>query len=168
MFKHLFMIFALILAFAFPAQAGSKLWGKGHQLQVINYRVDLSKSDLVPGTANGAVGAHVLGNLPDDFIILGVTVNPVLGLTGGGSIVVGEDGGGDADGYCADLDGVTIDVAVTCSGALIWSEPATPNEIGTPLAYKVAAAKDGFTYTIASTPYTEGILEFIIVGYQGE
>ena len=168
--KNILLLGILTLAtmISAPALAGSKLWGAGEGLQTIRMRVDLSKSDLVAGTANGAIGAHVVKNLPDDFIITGVIVNPVLGLTGGGTLVVGEDGGGDADGYCADLDAVTIDVAVQCSGALIWTEPATANEIGTALAYKVLPAKDGFTYTIATTAYTAGILEFIVTGYQGE
>ncbi len=160
-------ILALSTILSTPVLGASHLWN-GREQVALKYRVDLSKSDLVVGTANGAIGAHVLGNLPDDFIITDVIVNPVLGLTGGGTIIVGEDGGGDADGYCLDLDAVTIDVAVRCKGALIHTAPATANEIGTEAPYKVLPAKDGFTYTIASVAYTAGILEFLVLGYQGE
>lgn len=167
--KNVFLAFLLLLVtmLATPVKAASHLWTKGQSV-VLNYRIDFSKSDLVAGVANGAVGAHVLGNLPDDFIITDVIVNPVLALTGGGTMVVGEDGGGDADGYCLNLDAVTIDVASRCIGALIYTAPATAGEIGTELPYKVLPAKDGFTITIATTAYTAGILEFIVIGYQGE
>jgi hypothetical protein len=149
-----------------PVLASSKLWNR--ETIALKYRIDLSKSDLVVGTANGAVGTHVLGNLPDEFIINKVYVNAVTALTGGGTLVVGEDGGGDDDGYCLDLDAVALDSVTQCAGALLYTSPVTAGEIGNEKPYKVAATKDGFAYKIATTAYTAGILEFTIIGYQGE
>lgn len=160
-------LFALATMIAAPVSAASHLWTKGEQV-ALKFRVDLSLSNLVVGTANGAVGAHVLGNLPDDFVITDVIVNPVLGLTGGGTFIVGEDGGGDDDGFCDDLDAMTIDVAYRCKGALVYTAPITAGEIGTEKPYKVLPAKDGFTYKVVTTAYTAGILEFLVLGYQGE
>lgn len=152
-----------------PAIAASKLWVGAPTLTVLKFRVDLSKSDVAAGVANGSVAAHNLGNLPTGFVILGVYASAVSAtITGGGSIVVGEDGGGDADGYCLDLDAIATATMVKCAGALIHTSPATANEIGNEKPYKVASATDGFTYTIASTAYTAGIIEFSVVGYQGE
>lgn len=163
------MLVALITMITFPVSAASKLWGKQHTPESIVFRVDLSKSNIVVGTANGAVGAHTIGNLPTGFVVTAVYANAVSAtITGGGSIVVGEDGGGDADGYCLDLDAIATATIVKCAGALIYTSPITAGEIGNEKPYKVPSATDGFTYTIASSVYTAGIIEFTVVGYQGE
>ena len=87
-------------------------------------------------------------------------------LVGGGDLIVGEDGSGDADGYWLDLDAVTG--SLKANGALLMTAPATANEIGNEKSHKVAAAKDGVLITIGTTAYTEGVLNFTFIGYQGE
>lgn len=114
----------------------------------------------------GAVGTIALGNLPDKFVVLRTICYVETALVGGGTFVVGEDGGGDADGYFTDLDAASVGTIVAATGALVWSAPATSNEIGNELPFIVAAAKDGVQVTIATTAYTAGKLHFHFVGFQ--
>ena len=116
----------------------------------------------------GAVGTIALGNLPDGFIITDCYANATTAPVGGGSMVVGEDGSGDADGYFTDLDALAVAVPLKGTGALVWAPPATDAaDIGNEIAFKVAAAKDGVLMTIATTAYTAGVIEFSFNGYQG-
>jgi hypothetical protein len=146
---YLFGLIALIMAFTSTnAISASKLWKK--ELVSIHCEYDLSDSGA------GTVGTHAVCNLPDNFVVTEAIVNVDTALTGGGTLVVGEDGGGDADGYWTDLDAVTG--VLKCSGALCASSAA----------HQVAAAKDGVLITIATTAYTAGVLKFAFIGYQGE
>lgn len=143
------LILALGLIFlSTPALAASKLWKK--ELVSIHCEIDLSES------TNGAVGSVKVCDLPDNFVISEAVVNVDTALVGGGTLVVGEDGGGDADGYWTDLDAVTG--VLKGSGALVASNKA----------HQVDPAKDGLYITIATTAYTAGVLKFSFIGYQGE
>lgn len=148
--KNTFLLFALVtLTFlSAPAFSGSKLWK--NEYTSIDCSYDLSK------TGNGTVGTHAVCDLPTDFVITKAIVNVDTALVGGGTLVVGEDGGGDADGYWTDLDAVTG--VLKGSGALVASDAA----------YQIASAKDGVQITIGTTPYTVGVLKFKFIGYQGE
>jgi len=116
----------------------------------------------------GAVGTIALGNLPDSFVITDCYANATTAPVGGGSMVVGEDGGGDADGYFTDLDALAIAQPVKGTGALVWQTPATDAaDIGNEKPWKVVAANDGVLMTIATTAYTAGVIEFTFSGYQG-
>jgi hypothetical protein len=107
----------------------------------------------------GAVGTIALGNLPDGFVVNHCYAIAETALTGGGTMVVGEDGGGDADGYFTDIDAITTSAAVKGSGALV-------NSTGDEVFHVVAAAKDGVQITIASTGYTAGKVHFVFIGSQ--
>lgn len=108
---------------------------------------------------NGGVGTTSLGNLPDNFVITRVVADVITALVGGGSLVIGEDGGGDADGYFTDLDAATG--AINGTGALVYN---STDKIMIPA--KVAAAKDGVLSTVASTLYSAGAINFYFEGYQ--
>lgn len=145
----MFVCFALaLLTLSTPAFAAGKVW-KG-EVVAVRCSYDLSASGA------GTVGTHAVCNLPDNFIISSAIVNVDTALVGGGTLVVGEDGAGDADGYWTDLDAVTG--VLKGSGALVASGAA----------YQVAPAKDGVQITIATTAYTAGVLKFTFIGYQGE
>ena len=130
------------------ANAASKVWNK--ELTSVTCSYNLAT------TGNGTVGTHAVCNLPDKFVVALAIADTGTGLTGGGTLVVGEDGGGDADGYWTDLDAVAG--VVKGSGALIASV----------LAFKVDAAKDGVLLTVGTTAYTAGIIKFTFIGFQGE
>jgi hypothetical protein len=116
----------------------------------------------------GAVGTINLGNLPDNFIVTKCVANAKTALTGGGTFVVGEDGGGDADGYWTDLDAIAVAVPVAGTGALVFDPPATDAaDIGNEKMHKVDSAKDGVLITIGTTAYTAGKVEFMFMGVQG-
>lgn len=134
------------------------LWGG--EWKTLKYTYDFS-------VHGGAVGTIALGNLPDGFVMEKVSAVIETALVGGGTFVVGEDGGGDADGYFLDMDAASLNAAVQAKGALVWTAPATANEIGGENPYRVAAAKDGVQVTIATTPYTVGKISFYFSGYQG-
>ena len=148
--KSLFScLIALALTTPMVANATSAGKWKG-EFSSIHCSVDLSV-----GT-NGAVGALKVCDLPAKFIASDIIVEVVTPLVGGGSLVVGEDGAGDADGYFTDLDAVTG--VLKGSGALVASGKA----------HKVDAAKNGLQLTIATAAYTAGVLKFHIIGTQGE
>jgi hypothetical protein len=107
----------------------------------------------------GAVGTIALGNLPDGFVVNHCYAIAETALTGGGTMVVGEDGGGDADGYFTDIDAITATAAVKGTGALV-------NNTGDEVFHLVVAAKDGVQLTIASTAYTAGKVHFVFIGSQ--
>jgi hypothetical protein len=115
----------------------------------------------------GSVGTINLGNLPDNFVITKVVAVAETALTGGGTLVVGEDGGGDADGYFTDLDAIAVATPVAGTGALVFDPPATDAaDIGNEKMHKVDSAKDGVLITIATTGYTAGKIHFNFIGFQ--
>lgn len=142
------LLVALTMTFTSTASAAGKLW-KG-ELVAVHCSYDLSASGA------GTVGTHAVCDLPDNFVVSEAVVNVDTALTGGGTLVVGEDGGGDADGYWTDLDAVTG--VLKGSGALVASNKA----------HQVDPTKDGVLITIATTAYTAGVLKFTFIGYQGE
>jgi len=108
----------------------------------------------------GAVGTIALGNLPDGWVITDCYANARVAPVGGGTMVCGEDGGGDADGYFTDLDAIAIATPLRGTGALVVGT-------GEEVVFKVAAAKDGVLLTIATTAYTAGTIDFVFIGFQG-
>lgn len=137
---------------------GAKTWSPG--LQAIKMTYDFA-------VHGGAVGTIALGNLPDGFVITRCVAVAETPLTGGGTFVVGEDGGGDADGYWTDLDAIAAATPVAGSGALVYT--VTGNlvaDVGNAKPHKVDSAKDGVQVTIASTPYTAGKIHFHFIGVQ--
>lgn len=115
----------------------------------------------------GAVGTIALGNLPDNFIIDKVIAHVETALVGGGTFVLGEDGGGNASGYFLDMDALAAGAVYVGTGALVFTSPLTAAEIGNDKPYLVAAAKDGVQVTIATTAYTAGKISFYFSGCQG-
>lgn len=118
---------------------------------VLTYKYDFS-------VLGGAVSAISLGNLPDNFIITEMFVVIDTTITSGGTptIVIGEDGGGDADGYFADFFGTpTAGVALKGGGALISDG-----------VHIVASAKDGLTVTIGTAAVTAGVFRVFVRGFQ--
>lgn len=111
--------------------------------------------------SGGAVGTIALGNLPDGFVVTECWANARTALTGGGSAVVGQDGGGDADGYFTDIDAIAVATPIRATGALCVAAS------GLEAVYKVAAATDGVQVTVATTAYTAGVVDFIFIGFQG-
>jgi hypothetical protein len=114
----------------------------------------------------GAVGTIALGDLPDGFVVEKCSAVIETALVGGGTFVVGEDGGGDDDGYWTDLDAATVGSVVAGTGALVWTAPNTANEIGNEKTHIVAAAKDGVQVKISTTAYTTGKITFYFSGIQ--
>jgi hypothetical protein len=115
----------------------------------------------VASSQGGAVGTIALGDLPDNFVVTHCVAVAETALTGGGSAVLGEDGGGDADGYFTDLDAIAVATPIKGSGALV-------NNTGAEIMHKVAAAKDGVLLTIATTAYTAGKIHFFFIGVQAD
>lgn len=141
------LLVALVMSmFSFQSFAGPKTWT--NDLITLECTLDLSK--------NGAIGTHKICDLPDAFVVTDIVVNVPTALTGGGSLVLGEDGAGDADGYFTDLDAVVG--VLKGSGALVASGKA----------HKVDPAKDGVLATIATTAYTAGVVYVNVIGFQGK
>lgn len=126
---------------------GAKLWAS--ELKNIKFTWDVSGQ-------GGATGTIDLGDLPDGFLVTEAYCYAEEALVGGGSVVCGEDGGGDADGYFTDLDAIEVGTAVSGTGAKLVGG----------LHHVVDAAEDGVQLTIASTAYTSGKLHFHFIGFQ--
>jgi hypothetical protein len=128
-----------------------------------NWRPDFQALSFTWDVASqgGAVGTIALGNLPDGFVVTECWANARTALTGGGSAVVGQDGGGDADGYFTDIDAIAVATPIRATGALCVASS------GLEAVYKVAAATDGVQVTVATTAYTAGVVDFIFIGFQG-
>lgn len=106
----------------------------------------------------GAVSAINLGNLPDGFIVTGMHLHVDTTITSGGTptIVIGEDGGGDADGYFADFFGTpSANTALKGGGALVSDG-----------VHRVDSAKDGVTVTIGTAALTAGKFRVFASGFQ--
>jgi hypothetical protein len=109
----------------------------------------------------GAVGTIALGNLPEGFVVTEAWANARTALTGGGTAVVGQDGGGDADGYFTDIDAIAVATPIRATGALCVATS------GLEAVYKVASATDGVLVTVGTTAYTAGVVDFVFLGFQG-
>lgn len=127
---------------------GQTIWKKEYSVQSIAFEYDFA-------VHGGAVGTISLGNLPDGFVVTEAYAAAETALVGGGSFVVGEDGGGDNDGYFADLDAIAVATPVVGGGALISDG-----------VHKVDATKDGVQVTIATSAYTAGKLVLVFRGFQ--
>jgi hypothetical protein len=126
-----------------------KLWVNEQSVQVFTY--DFAE-------LGGAVSAISLGNLPDNFIVkdIALYVDTTITSAGTPTLVIGEDGGGDADGYFADFFGTpTAGAAVKASGALISDA-----------FHKVDSAKDGLVLTIGTAAVTARKFRVFVTGVQ--
>lgn len=106
----------------------------------------------------GAIGTIALGNLPTGFVATEMFVVIDTTITSGGTptIILGEDGGGDADGYFADFFGTpTAGTALKGGGALLSDG-----------VHIVAAAKDGILMTIGTAALTAGAFRIFVKGIQ--
>lgn len=121
------------------------------EIKTLSFEYDFAK-------LGGAVGAIALGNLPDGFLVKDMLLHVDTTITSGGTptIVIGEDGGGDADGYFADFFGTpTANVALKGGGALISDG-----------VHRVDSAKDGVTVTIGTAALTAGKFRVFVTGIQ--
>jgi hypothetical protein len=106
----------------------------------------------------GEVGTVALGNLPTGFVIdsMDVLVDTALASGGTPTVELGQDGGGDADGYHADFFGsASADALIEGGGALLASGK-----------HKVAEATDGLLMTIGTAALTAGAFRVVVQGYQ--
>ena len=119
-------------------------------LTVIHFIYDFS---LNPQAGVGAVN---IGDLPDGFIVQSMRLQELVGLTATTTVALGEDGGGDADGYLA-----AVDPAATqkCTGALL-------GVAGGDLEHVVDPNKDGIVLTTAFAPAIVGKVAIFVQGYQ--
>jgi hypothetical protein len=132
---------------------GAKIWRPG--FQALSFTWDVA-------VQGGAVGTIALGNLPEGFVVTECWANARTALVGGGTAVVGQDGGGgDADGYFTNIDAIAVATPIRATGVLCTATS------GLEAVYKVAAATDGVLVTVATTAYTEGVVDFIFIGFQG-
>lgn len=121
------------------------------ELKTLTYTYDFAE-------LGGAVSAISLGNLPDSFVVTEMHLVIDTTITSGGTptIVIGEDGSGDADGYFADFFGTpTAGVALKGGGALVSDG-----------VHIVAAAKDGLTVTVGTAALTAGKFRVFVTGIQ--
>ncbi len=131
---------------------GSKL-AKG-EVKVLRFEHDFSVE------AVNAAATKNLGNLPTGFIVQSVRVLEEETVTATATIALGEDGGGDADGYL-----VAADLAATQrgKGALVWDSTAGDEH---PDEHSVAAATDGVLLTVGVANAVAGKVVVLFAGYQ--
>ena len=104
----------------------------------------------------GAVGTIALGNLPDDFVVVSASVSVDTTLVGAtATVTLGEDGGGDADGYFLDLSLPSAGDVIEGGGALL-----------TDSYHRVVAAQDGVLMTVGTAALTAGKFKVLFMGYQ--
>ena len=104
----------------------------------------------------GAVGAVKIGDLPDGFVIQSLRLQELSPLTATTTVAIGEDGGGDADGYLA-----AVDPAATQRGAGALLAAA-----GVPTEHVVDPDKDGLQITTAVAAAVTGKVAVLVQGYQ--
>jgi len=129
---------------------GSKVW-TGELINLPPFKYDFAE-------LGGAVGAIALGDLPDNFIVTEMFLHIDTTITSGGTptIVIGEDGGGDADGYFANFFGTpSAGTALKDGGALLSDG-----------VHKVASAQDGLTITVGTAALTAGVFRVFVRGFQ--
>lgn len=108
--------------------------------------------------SGGTIGTVALGNLPASFVVTEafVVIGTTIESAGTPTIVIGEDGAGDADGYFADFFGTpTAGVALKGGGALVSDG-----------AHIVDSAKDGVLVTIGVADLTAGAFRVVVRGFQ--
>jgi hypothetical protein len=111
-----------------------------------------------------SIGAASLGDLPDGFVVLSVVAKITGTATATSTLTVGEDGGGDADGYGADiLASYTTLIPKILKGALIWDATAGDEH---PEPFVVDAAKDGVLVTVGTLALAAGKVEIFFHGFQ--
>lgn len=128
---------------------GGKVWTQ--ELVNLVYKYDFA-------VLGGAVSTISLGNLPDNFVVSEMHLFIDTTITSGGTptLVLGEDGGGDADGYFADFFGTpTAGTALKGGGALVSDG-----------VHKVDSAKDGLALTIGTAAVTAGVFRVFVRGFQ--
>lgn len=106
----------------------------------------------------GAIGNIALGNLPEGFILQSIAVVIEETLTSGGvpTLELGEDGGGDDNGYVEDFGGtLSAGSAIKGAGALISDN-----------FHQVAAAKDGLVLKVGANALTAGKFRVYASGFQ--
>lgn len=124
------------------------------KLTVLHFIHDFSLENI----ANGST--KLLGDLPDGFVIQSIRLQELVALTASSTIALGEDGGGDADGYL-----IAVDPAATQrgKGALVW-DATSGNEFS--IEHVVAASKDGLLMTVAGANAVVGKVAVLVQGYQ--
>lgn len=128
---------------------GGKVWKQ--ELVNLVYKYDFAE-------LGGATGTLALGNLPDNFVVSEMYVYIDTTITSGGTptLIIGEDGGGDADGYFADFFGTpSANTALKGGGALLSDG-----------VHRVDPAKDGVLLTIGVAAVTAGVFRVIVRGFQ--
>lgn len=101
-----------------------------------------------------------LGDLPDNFVIQSIRVQELAAVTATATIALGEDGGGDADGYLAATDIPALGSS-RGAGALLYD--AVDKE---PLESVVDPAKDGLLMTVGTANAVAGKIAVFVQGYQ--
>lgn len=130
---------------------GSKLCAG--EIRVLKYHRNFVKQPLVVGTEN-------LFNLPSNFVVISMRALIIAALTAGGTFIIGEDGGGDADGYFTDLiAGQAAGVSQRGPGALLKSADYE-------LEHVTEDAKDGVLATVVTNDIIAGEIEIYVLGYQ--
>jgi hypothetical protein len=131
---------------------GAKLFNP--ELTVLKYEYDFSVNP------QSGVGAVNLGNLPDEFVVQSVRCKVVGTLTATTTIALGEDGGGDADGYLQAVDPAATQRG---NGALVYDATAGDDHF---IEHVVDATKDGIVLTTAVAAAIAGKVIVYFQGYQ--
>ena len=121
------------------------------EIKTLTYEYDFAK-------LGGAIGTLSLGNLPAGFLVKDMLLHVDTTITSAGTptIVIGEDGGGDDDGYFADFFGTpTANTALKGGGALVSDG-----------IHRVDSAKDGVAVKIGTAALTAGKFRVFVTGIQ--
>jgi hypothetical protein len=128
----------------------SKQWIAESLVEVYKYDYDVH---------GGAISTIVLADLPTNFVITGMDLVVDTTLTAGGAatIVIGQDGGGDADGYFLNVFATpTAGAHCNAGGALLAAG----------ITSKVALATNGLAMTIGAFALTAGAFRIFVRGFQ--
>lgn len=123
--------------------------------RVLKIDVDFSQTPVPTATP------VKVADLPDDFVVQSVRTEIIEDLTATSTLVIGEDGGGDADGYSTDVGSVSVGATLRGNGALLFD--------ATDKYYKehiVDPAKDGILLTSGVANLVAGKIRIFIDGYQ--